>query len=124
MSYNQSMFGLGKKKDDGKMLNPKLGIGAKVISGITILIFYGGIQEGIIGGIIGGTIAFGFYNLAIKQLAKHKKVDLMVDKLLPTKEEIEKVEKSSKARIKFWTIFLSVCGAILLLTFILVRLSQ
>ena len=107
-----------------KIVNPKLGIGLKIIFVVAILIFYGGIQGGIIGGIIGGVIAYGFYYVAIRLLAKYKKVELMVDKPKPTREEIEKSKKTSKTSKKFWIIFLSVCVFILLLTFLLVRVMQ
>lgn len=107
-----------------KIVNPKLGIGSKIILVVEILIFYGGIQSGIIGGVIGGAIAYGFYYIAIRLLAKYKKVELMVDKPKLTNEEIERSEKASKANKRFWIIFLSCCGVVLLLTFLLVWFLQ
>jgi hypothetical protein len=98
-----------------------LGFGAKIILGITILIFYAGIQGGLIGSLVGGIIAYGFYYIAIRQLAKYKKLDLMVEKPPLTTKEIAKKENASKSRSKFWIIFLSVCGGILILTFLFVR---
>src|SRR3989339_1929322 len=108
------MSGSGKKNDNNSMLNPKLGFGFKVILGLTILLFYGGIQGGIIGGVTGGIVAWSFYYVAIRLLAKYKKVELMVNEPLLTREETAIVEKNGKARVKFWTIFLGICGVVLL----------
>ncbi|MDO8487764.1 MAG: hypothetical protein Q7S31_00420 [bacterium] len=113
------MFGLGKKKEDTRILNPQLGLGAKVILGISVLILVAGLQGGIIGGALGGGLAYGFYTIAIGRLAKYKKIPLMVEKPPLTKEELEKKEKSHKFSVKFWIIFLSICGIILVLAFLL-----
>ncbi len=93
------MFGIGKKKEpkDTRIINPELGIWPKIIGGIAVLIFLPGLYGGAIGGAIMGALAYGFYYVAIRQVAKFKHVDAFVE---PTKEQLEQIEEGTRVDVE------------------------
>lgn len=109
-----------KDRKKKTMVNPELGTLSKVVMVVGVIIFLIGIQGGLIGGVIGGVISYFFYQYSIKWIAKTKNVEAFV----PVPQHVlEKQAKEAKSRKKFWIIFLSICGLVLLLVIVLARQS-
>lgn len=90
------------KSDSESMLNPKLKISSYIIGSFGVLIFYAGIQYGLIGGAISGALAYSLSSYGIRLIAKHKKIPLLVKKPDSVKEDEVRIKKK---RVNFWKKF-------------------